>query len=304
MNEKIKCQICGKEFKQIHYRHTKKHNLTIEEYKAKFPDAPINSEASAQRRANSLKGRTIHWADKISSSVKNSWSENKFQGRTGIPLSEESREKLSEKLMGHFVSEETRIKIGLSGLGRLPWNKGLTKKDDGRLMSVSQKIKEWNKEHMTSEMRYQISQTLKQKYASGLPIPQSKGNKRIDLNMYFRSTWEANYARILNYENTTWSYESNRFSLLDDSGDIVAVYTPDFFTDKWIEIKGHAKAADDWDCDCSRCERDKSKMLLFAEQYPEEEIDLIGKKEYRVLCSKYYSIIDHWESTSYDPQGP
>lgn len=301
MNEKIKCQICGKEFKQIHFRHVKQHNLTIEEYKEKFPDAPINSEASTHRRAASLKGRTIHWVDKIASSVKNSWSENKFQGRTGIPLGDESRKKLSEKLMGHSVSEKTRIKIGLAGLGRLPWNKGLTKDSDERLLSVSQKIREWNEHHMTPDMRHQISQTLKTKYAAGMPIPQSKGNKRLDLDMYFRSTWEANYARILNYENTNWSYEGTRFSLLDESGDISAVYTPDFFTDKWIEIKGHAKAADDWDCNCSRCDRDKLKMLLFAEQYPDEEIELIGKKEYRLLCSKYASVILNWEKTSYDP---
>lgn len=301
MKEKIKCQVCGKEFKQIHHRHVKQHNLTIEEYKEQFPDAPINSEASSHRRADSLKGRTIHWADKIASAVKDSWSENKFQGRTGIPLGKESRKKLSEKLMGHFVSTETRTKIGLAGLGRLPWNKGLTKKSDERLLSISQKIKEWNKNHMTSEMRHKISQTLKNKYAAGMPIPQSKGGKRPDLNMYFRSTWEANYARILNYENADWSYESQRFSLLDNLGDIVAVYTPDFFTDKWIEIKGHAKAADDWDCECSRCDRDKLKMLLFSEQYSNEEIEIIGKKEYRSLCVKYASVISNWEKTSYDP---
>jgi hypothetical protein len=301
MNEKIKCQICGKEFKQIHHRHVKQHGLTIEEYKNKFPDSPINSEASSQKRANSLKGRTIHWADKIKSSVKNSWNENRFQGRTGIPLNEKSRKDLSEKMMGHSVSEETRIKIGISGLGRTPWNKGLDKTTDDRLMSVSQKIKEWNKHHMTLEIRHKISQTLKQRYADGMPIPQSKGNKRSDLNMYFRSTWEANYARILNYENTQWSYESNRLSLLDNSGDIAAVYTPDFFTDKWIEIKGHADASDDWNCECSRCDRDKMKMLLFSEQYPDEEIELIGKKEYRILCSQYVSIVPNWEKTSYDP---
>ncbi len=301
MNKKITCQVCGKEFKQIHHRHVKQHNLTIEEYKQKFPDAPINSEASSQRRAQSLKGREIHWANKIASSVKNSWSENRFQGRTGIPLGNESRKKLSEKLMGHSVSEETRIKIGLSGLGRLPWNKGLTKDDDERIMSVSQKVREWNKEHMTDEIRHQISQTLKAKYAAGMPIPQSKGNKRPDLNMYFRSTWEANYARILNYENIVWSYEDSRFKMVDEFGEIVAVYTPDFFTDKWIEVKGHADAANDWNCECSRCERDKMKMLLFSEQYPDEELEIIGKKEYRELCQKYASVISHWEKTSYDP---
>ncbi|KKM14088.1 hypothetical protein LCGC14_1709670 [marine sediment metagenome] len=300
MENKIQCQVCGKEFKQIHHRHAKQHGLTIAQYKEKFPDAPINSEASSNRRKQSLLGRDITWANKIASSVKQSWEENRFQGRTGIPLGEESRKKLSEKFMGHKVTEETRIKIGLAGLGRTPWNKGLTKTDDKRLMSMSAKVKEWNKVHMTPEMRHQISQSLKKRYAEGMKIPQSKGNKREDLGRYFRSTWEANYARILNYENITWEYETGRFSLLDDNGEIAAVYTPDFFTDKWIEIKGHADAADDWECDCKRCERDKMKMLLFVEQYPDEEIKMIGRKEYRQLCAKYASVVPNWEKTSYD----
>lgn len=303
MNDLIKCQICGKEFKQIHHRHTQQHGLTIAQYKDKFPNAPIISEAASQRRRKAAIGREITWADKISESVKRSWSDNQFQGRTGISLSEESKKKLSEKLMGHDVSEETRAKIGLAGLGRTPWNKGLTKEDDERLLSISEKVREWNKAHMTPEIRLKISQTLKQKYAQGMKIPQARGNKRADLGMYFRSTWEANYARTLNYQNITWSYEQESFPLVDSNEEMVAVYTPDFFLpdDKLIEIKGHAVAADDWECNCSRCERDKMKMLLFAEQYPERDIDIIGKKEYTNICATYARIVDNWEKTSYDP---
>lgn len=303
MNEKIKCQICGKEFKQIHHNHLKSHDISVDEYKSKFPNARINSEASAQRRSKSLKGREITWSKKIAKGVKQSWSENKFQGRTGIPLSEESREALSEKLMGHEVSEETRKKIGLSGLGRTPWNKGLTKEDDDRLMSVSEKIREWNKENMTDEIKEQISQTLKQKYADGMKIPQSKGNKRADLQMYFRSTWEANYARILKHNSKPIIYEKYRFELKDNFGNLAAVYTPDFFEDGiHIEIKGHADAKNDWSCNCKRCERDKMKMMLFQQQYPNENIDIVGKKEYREICKKYCNTVENWEKTSYDPR--
>lgn len=303
MEEKIKCQICGKEFRQIHVRHTRQHGITIEEYKTKFPNAPINSQASSRCRSSSLKNREVTWSHKISAGVKKSWDDNKFQGRTGIPLSNESRLALSEKMMGHEVSNEARKKIGISGLGRTPWNKGLTKEDDDRLVSVSDKIREWNKHHMTSEIREQISQTLKKKYADGMKIPQSKGNIRPDLKMYFRSRWEANYARILNYENRNWTYEQNRFSLTDTTGNIIVVYTPDFFVDNTlIEIKGHAQSESDWSCECSRCERDKLKMMLFQEQNPELSLKIIGKDEYRKLCETYASTILNWEKTPYDPQ--
>ena len=39
MTEKIQCQICGKWFQQINGMHLKSHNITLEEYKKKFPDA-------------------------------------------------------------------------------------------------------------------------------------------------------------------------------------------------------------------------------------------------------------------------
>ena len=41
----------------------------------------------------------------------------------------------------------------------------------------------------------------------------AKGGIRTDLNAYFRSTWEANYARILNYESIEWKYEAKTFQL-------------------------------------------------------------------------------------------
>lgn len=298
MNDKVKCQICGEELKQIHWRHLKRHKLTFEQYKIKFPNAPLVSEASTHKRSSSMMGRKVTWSDKIAKGVKQSWSENKFQGRTGIPLSEESKKALSQKLMDHPVSEETRRKIGESGLGRTPWNKGITKDDDERLQSVSEKVRAWNKQHMTDDVKRQISQTLKAKYAEGMKIPHSKGNIRHDLNMYFRSTWEANYARVLNLENIPWSYEKKHFKLLDESGEILAVYTPDFFTDKNIEVKGHADSATEWECNCSRCERDKLRIMLFLEQYPDEKFEMIGRKEYAELAAKYSSSIPHWEKTS------
>ena len=40
----IKCEICGKDFKQITVSHLKKHNMTMKEYRDKFPDSPIVCE--------------------------------------------------------------------------------------------------------------------------------------------------------------------------------------------------------------------------------------------------------------------
>lgn len=302
MNGKITCQVCGKQFKQIQHRHLAQHQMTFEEYVAQYPDASTCSANTCEKRKVALLGREVTWANKIRTAVKKSWSENGFQGRTGIPLSEESKQKVSKKLQGHFVSDETKQKIGIAGLGRTPWNKGLTKNDDLRLKIMSEKTRAWNTEFFTQERRAQVSQTLKKKYADGMAIPHTKAKMREDLGQYFRSSWEANYARILNYEKQQWTYEKDQFPLFDEYREIISVYIPDFFvSDKFIEIKGHAKSFDNWECNCRRCERDKMKMTLFAEQYPEKQLELIGKAEWREMCKKYASKILNWEKSSYDP---
>jgi hypothetical protein len=206
--------------------------------------------------------------------------------------------------MGHSVSTDTKIKISINTkaafaeMGHIPWNKNLTKEDDSRLMSVSEKVREWNLYSMTDEKKRQISQTLKEKYRDGMQIPHAKDGYRDDLQHYFRSTWEANYARYLNFENIEWTYELYKFPFYDEDGRILSVYTPDFFTDKFVEIKGHADSNTLWTCDCRRCERDKNRMALFLSQYPDKDIIIVGREEYKALARKYANLIPNWEVTS------
>ena len=211
--------------------------------------------------------------------------------------SENSKEELSEKLKGHSVSEETRKKIGMSGIGREPWNKGLTKEDTPSLMGTSKKVSEWNKISMTDEKKEQISKTLKRLYAEGMKIPHSIDGYRKDLDMYFRSTWEANYARILKLENKEIIYEKNRFTLVKENGEINHVYIPDFQIgeNEYVELKGHMDSLFSWGCNCKRCLRDKNKLELFRKQYPNIKLNVIGKKEYQEIYDKYYKIIPEWE---------
>jgi hypothetical protein len=226
--EFVVCEICKKLFACINHLHLRSHQVSVAEYRERFPFASLISKVASEKRTQRLLGRKITWADKISKGVSKSWEDNEFQGRRGVPLKEDSRRSLSKKMKGHFVSEETRKKIGLSGLGRIPWNKNLTKFDDERLMSVSHKVSVWNAEYLTTERRALISQSLKKRYAEGMPIPSSKGMFRKDLNRYFRSSWEANFVRVLNANNLTWFYEKDRFKLLGEHGVIKSTYVPDF----------------------------------------------------------------------------
>lgn len=114
-----------------------------------------------------------------------------------------------------------------------------------------------------------------------------KGGYREDLNHFFRSSWEANVARILNYLKIEWIYEFKRF-YFENGDDGVMSYLPDFYLpqfDVWIEVKG-------WMDDMS-----KTRLKKFKDEYPEEseKLMLICEKQYYALQRKYNSL-NHWES--------
>lgn len=271
--------------------------MTTAEYVKMFPDAKLTSDDIRKKMKEIMTGREITWKDKISSAVSAAWDEGRTSGRTNVPLSEESRTKLSEKMMGHSVSEETRKAIGLAGLGREPWNKNLTKEDDPRLLVVSEKISAYNAnmpEETKEETKRKISATLKDKYSKGMPIPNAKNGYRNDLGMSFRSTWEANYARILKLQGKPIVYEKSRLPV-PKTGAPNFVYIPDFEVDgEYVEIKGHAKARQNWGCNCSRCQRDKTKMDAVEKEYG-ITIVLVATAEYKEMKSKYSSLIPEWE---------
>lgn len=113
-----------------------------------------------------------------------------------------------------------------------------------------------------------------------------RGGVRGDLNQYFRSAWEANIARILNYHNIEWKYEPKRF-FFNEIIDGVASYQPDFYLptlDKWIEVKGWMD------------EKSKIRLKLFFEQYPEEysKLFIIDEKFYNKIKINYCSL-ENWE---------
>lgn len=159
------------------------------------------------------------------------------------------------------------------------------------------KYKHWaqvpeNKEHLKSMSKGRIvsesskklmSQARKKLFREHPELIYSNANsgKRKDLNdQYFRSNWEANYARILNEQNIKWEYESQTFDLSNGTS-----YTPDFKIGdkKFVELKG-------WFDNDS-----KQKIELFLKEYPDYELDLIGETEYYSLRNLFKHKIPNWE---------
>jgi hypothetical protein len=108
----------------------------------------------------------------------------------------------------------------------------------------------------------------------------SAGGRRADLdNAYFRSSWEANYARYLRFlvgqsQIRAWEYEPHTF-YFESIKRGTRSYTPDFRVTlpdgrvEWHEVKG-------WMDDKSRV-----RLARMAKFYPAEKIVLIDEKWFR-----------------------
>ena len=103
---------------------------------------------------------------------------------------------------------------------------------------------------------------------------------RKDLGHNCRSTWEANFARVLNYLGIQYEYEYKRFITPNGS------YCPDFYlpdSNTYIEIKG-------WEENLKQ----KYKRIFIRKKYS-VRVRLIREKTYTKLKRRFRSEIKEWE---------
>ena len=123
--------------------------------------------------------------------------------------------------------------------------------------------------------------------------PRGKGGRRADLgDTYFRSRWEANWARFLNAlvargEVTEWLYEAQTFEFPVKRGS--RFYTPDFLVrypdgrEEFHEIKGYMDA------------KSATKIKRMRIHYPSVKLVVIDRKEYRRLAKVLAPWVPGWE---------
>lgn len=124
-----------------------------------------------------------------------------------------------------------------------------------------------------------------------------KGGKREDLGgLYVRSSWEANYARYLNWlaerkQIKEWKFEPITFEFVKiKKGN--RYYTPDFqvfYFDgsyEFHEVKGYMDA------------QSKTKLKRMVKYHPKEKIVLIDKPVYMQIHRQMKNLIPFWENLS------
>ncbi len=126
----------------------------------------------------------------------------------------------------------------------------------------------------------------------------TKRGRREDLgNHFFRSSWEANYARYLNFQVKAkfiyhWEYEPDTF-WFEAIRRGTRSYLPDFKIYKrgkggktkvyYVEVKGWMDA------------KSKTKLKRMAKYHPDIEIRVVGGKEYKAIKKQFGRILDNWE---------
>lgn len=126
-------------------------------------------------------------------------------------------------------------------------------------------------------------------------IHNNKQGKREDLgDIFFRSAWEANYARYLTMLKKgdfiyDWAFEADEFWFHEVKRGTRS-YLPDFkiwdnehSVPYYVEVKGWMDSVS------------KTKLKRMAKYYPEIRVDLFGRKEYVELKFKLSQVIPYWE---------
>lgn len=119
----IKCEICKKEFGQITYSHLKYHDVTLQEYKKTYPDSPIVSEEVGEKISEFFKGKpkTKEHRDNLKIAINATFDNGRIgkSGTTGMKMTDETKQKMSDAHIGKKHTEETKQKIGASQKGKI-----------------------------------------------------------------------------------------------------------------------------------------------------------------------------------------
>lgn len=181
-------------------------------------------------------------------------------------------------MAGKSHDEDTRKKISAA---QVRINSGKTAEDWERRAEKARETRERNgKVRVVTESTYS----------------RCRRGRREDLgDTFFRSSWEANYARYLNWRVAnprdplrSWTYEPTTFWFSGIKRGVVS-YTPDFLLEEdgvdpyYVELKG-------WMDDKS-----KTKLARMAKYHPNVRLDLVDAKAYRALEKAVARLIPHWE---------
>jgi hypothetical protein len=147
----------------------------------------------------------------------------------------------------------------------------------------------------TERQRQAVAEANARRLTSGGNVySRARRGRRDDLRgIFFRSSWEANYARFLEWQKqrgliADWEYEPETF-WFEKIRRGVRSYTPDFRVTEntgsryYVEVKGWMDA------------KSKTKLKRMAKYHPAVDLRVIDAKAYREIDRKLGGAIPNWE---------
>jgi len=182
------------------------------------------------------------------------------------------------------------------------WNEGLTKETSSKLAETGHKISQANTgislvEKVGAERAAELTDFHSRRMSGrgnhmfGKKPPHAKGGYREDIGHYVRSSWEADYARVLKLLEEDYEYEKHSFELVLADGREVT-YTPDFYLPSrnlYVEIKGFMRYDD------------QMKIDAFNLAHPDKRLEVISKTKFAELQMTYQNMVA-WECPSLPPR--
>lgn len=162
----------------------------------------------------------------------------------------------------------------------------ISRKSYNRL--ICKKANQGQSEHLTSSYQLPIaSNSISLAVHKSNPGWLTIGGKPI----YFRSRWERNYARYLEFLKQfnhimDWQYEPKTFWFEGIKRGVVS-YKPDFYviesdTTYWVEVKGYMDS------------KSKTKLRRFRKYFPDENIIVVEEKWFNAN-KQFRGLIKGWE---------
>lgn len=201
----------------------------------------------------------------------------------------------------HPTLEASRAAIGAAARERIAKNghpRGmLGKKKSPEACRIQSERQTGKKLNLSDEQRQAISDRSSRMMAEREPTnaySRTKYGRREDLGgQFFRSSWEANYARYLNWlqergQIASWEYECDTF-WFEAIRRGVRSYKPDFkVTDQgglvwYVEVKGWMDA------------KSKTKIARMARYHPDVDLRVVDEKAYREIERLIGRGIPNWE---------
>lgn len=244
----VACALCGLQRRRLETHLKSAHDMSVEAYRERFPDAlvdvPGTRKRSAATREKQAAAARHRWSDPSARQAQSDRLKVSAPWK-GKNLSAEHRQAISKGGTGvpHDISDEDRRQRGVRGAGVLA--KARNRPGYGAVLSAAQIKRAKSDPNLGFRVKARWKKGFETRIRNGTLSPPGSGRGingfRKGIKHHCRSTLEANFARVLIEAGVPYDYEPKLFKL--PSG---RHYLPDFFLHIPLRLSGGLEVPSGW----------------------------------------------------------